>query len=115
MFCDFVPGFLPAPSSVMLVLILYILLSLSTTSVLALPAEPDVIVDLGYSSYQGTSLDNGVSRWLGMRYAAPPVGDLRFRAPRDPLKTTTLQMANSVILCATLLFFFWEANKDAST
>ncbi|OAF57595.1 hypothetical protein VC83_05716 [Pseudogymnoascus destructans] len=79
----------------MLAAILYIL-SLFTVSVLALPAELDVnIVDLGYSSYQGTSLENGVSRWLGIRYAAPPVGDLRFRAPRDPLKTTTLQKADA--------------------
>ncbi|KFY65229.1 hypothetical protein V496_02727 [Pseudogymnoascus sp. VKM F-4515 (FW-2607)] len=75
--------------------ILY-LLSLFATSVLSLPAEPNHdVVDLGYSSYQGTSLDNGVSRWIGMRYAAPPVGDLRFRAPKDPLKTTTLQMATA--------------------
>lgn len=82
----------------MLPFILYIL-PLSITSVFALPAEPDVnIVDLGYSSYRGTSLDNGVSRWLGIRYAAPPVGNLRFRAPRDPLKTTTLQEANAVII-----------------
>lgn len=77
--------------------ILYIL-SLFVTFVLSLPAEPNQdVVDLGYSSYQGTSLDNGVSRWLGIRYAAPPVGDLRFRAPKDPLKTTTLQMATAVI------------------
>lgn len=82
----------------MLAYILYIL-SLFATFVLSLPAEPDRdIVDLGYSSYQGTSLENGVSRWLGIRYAAPPVGDLRFRAPKDPLKTTTLQMATAVIL-----------------
>lgn len=82
----------------MLASILYIL-SVFTASVLALPAEPNHdIVDLGYSSYQGTSLENGVSRWLGIRYAAPPVGDLRFRAPKDPLQTTTLQMANAVIL-----------------
>lgn len=81
----------------MLASIFYIL-SLFTTSVAALPAEPDInVVDLGYSSYQGTSLQNGVSRWLGIRYAAPPLGDLRFRAPDDPLETTTLQMADAVI------------------
>lgn len=82
----------------MLTFILY-LLPIFTTSVLALPAEPNTaVVDLGYSSYQGTILDNGVSRWLGIRYAAPPVGDLRFRAPKDPTKTTTLQIADAVIL-----------------
>ena len=45
----------------------------------------NVVVDLSYNSYRGTALPNGVSQWLGMRYAAPPLGDLRFREPRDPL------------------------------
>lgn len=79
---------------------------LLTTSILALPVEPNNnVVDLGYSSYQGTSLGNGVSRWLGIRYAAPPVGDLRFRAPKDPLKTTTLQIADSVIIMHRFITF----------
>ena len=29
-------------------------------------------------------LEDGVIRWLGLRYAAPPVGDLRFRPPAAP-------------------------------
>lgn len=44
----------------------------------------DPTVELGYTSYSGTSLSNGVTQWLGMRYAAPPLDDLRFRAPVDP-------------------------------
>ncbi|KAH9217163.1 Alpha/Beta hydrolase protein [Leptodontidium sp. 2 PMI_412] len=51
-------------------------------------------VDLGYSKYQGSNVENGVTQWLGIRYAAAPVGDLRFRAPRDPTANTTLQIAN---------------------
>ncbi|KAG4437930.1 hypothetical protein IFR05_006600 [Cadophora sp. M221] len=51
-------------------------------------------VDLGYSKYQGYHVENGVTQWLGIRYAAAPVGDLRFRAPRDPPTNTTLQIAN---------------------
>ncbi|CZT49185.1 related to cholinesterase precursor [Rhynchosporium secalis] len=53
-----------------------------------------LVVDLGYSKYQGSHVENGVTQWLGIRYAAPPVGDLRFRAPRDPLHNDTLQIAN---------------------
>jgi hypothetical protein len=40
------------------------------------------VVDLGYSRHQGVSVSEGeVVQYLGMRYAAPPLGDLRFRAP----------------------------------
>jgi hypothetical protein len=53
-------------------------------------------VDLGYSQYQGTNAANGVSQWLGIRYAAPPVGDLRFRAAADPLVNNTVQIADAV-------------------
>ncbi|KAF9064188.1 Alpha/Beta hydrolase protein [Rhodocollybia butyracea] len=43
------------------------------------------IIDLGYAKYQGVfdSLNN-VTNYLGMRYAAPPTGELRFRAPQAP-------------------------------
>ena len=40
-------------------------------------------VDLGYSKYEGYSV-SGVNQWLGMRFAAPPTGDLRWRAPQPP-------------------------------
>ncbi len=53
-------------------------------------------VDLGYSQYQGTNAANRVSQWLGIRYAAPPVGDLRFRAAADPLVNHTVQIADAV-------------------
>lgn len=41
------------------------------------------VVELKYASYRGNIVD-GVAQWFGMRYAAPPVGDLRFEAPQDP-------------------------------
>lgn len=44
----------------------------------------DTTVELNYTSYSGTALSNGVTQWLGMRFAAPPLGDLRFCAPQDP-------------------------------
>lgn len=55
------------------------------------------IVDLEYSQYQGIGLSFRVNQYLGMRYAAPPLGDLRFRAPVDPLKTSGVQNATSVL------------------
>ncbi|KAH7115407.1 Alpha/Beta hydrolase protein [Dactylonectria estremocensis] len=41
-------------------------------------------IKLDYATYVGTSLGNGVDQFLGMRYAAPPVGNLRWRAPAPP-------------------------------
>ncbi|KAL3441541.1 Alpha/Beta hydrolase protein [Aspergillus insuetus] len=52
------------------------------------------VVDLGYSKYQGTALPSAVSQFLGMRYAAPPLGDLRWRAPQDPIPVAGVQSAN---------------------
>lgn len=56
----------------------------------------DLFVDLGYSRYSGKSFKDGTTQWLGIRYAAPPVGSLRFAAPQDPLPNTTIQAANEV-------------------
>lgn len=41
-------------------------------------------VNLGYAQYQGKVLLNGVSQYLGMRFAKVPTGDLRWRAPQEP-------------------------------
>ncbi|RDW58233.1 carboxylic ester hydrolase-11 [Coleophoma cylindrospora] len=57
-------------------------------------ADSNPIVDLNYTRYRGTSLPNGINQWLGMRYAAPPLGNLRFRKPQDPLINDTLQIAD---------------------
>ncbi|KAH6873900.1 Alpha/Beta hydrolase protein [Thelonectria olida] len=56
---------------------------------------PGPVIDLGYSRYQGLDLHNGVSEFLGMRYAKPPTGDLRWRAPVDPEQTSEIQSAQS--------------------
>lgn len=42
-----------------------------------------VIVTTRYGQVKG-SVDDGVAVWKGVPYAAPPVGDLRLRAPREP-------------------------------
>ena len=70
-----------------------ILLSFSTV---ALAVEQ--VVNLGYASYQGASLSNGITQWLGMRYAAAPVGNLRFAAPQDPPPVDGVQSAYQVAL-----------------
>lgn len=56
----------------------------------------DVIIDLGYSKYSGKAFSDGTSQWLGMRYAAAPVEQLRFAAPRDAPPTDRVQPAVAV-------------------
>ncbi|KAJ8061340.1 hypothetical protein OCU04_010403 [Sclerotinia nivalis] len=58
-------------------------------------AQPRYIVDLGYAQYRGTLLSSGITQYLGMRYASPPLGDLRFRAPRPPQRTSGVQNAQT--------------------
>ncbi|KAL9077524.1 MAG: hypothetical protein Q9157_003353 [Trypethelium eluteriae] len=53
------------------------------------------LVDLGHSRYQGVPLQNGITQWLGLRYGAPPVGNLRFAAPQDPPRNGSLQIADT--------------------
>ena len=56
----------------------------------------DATVDLGYSKYRGKAFSDGISHWLGMRYAAPPLGSLRFAATQDPKQNSTVQAADAV-------------------
>ncbi|OAA50810.1 Carboxylesterase, type B [Beauveria brongniartii RCEF 3172] len=64
-------------------------MALVVQTVLAVPS----IVTLPYAKYNGLVLSNGVTQWLGMRYAAPPIGDRRFRPPEEPLSETRIQEA----------------------
>ena len=75
----------------------------------------DPIVNLSYSSYQGSAFSNGVSQWLGMRYAAPPLGNLRFAEPQDPLQNDTLQIANQVRARHSPFIFSSPADRHYST
>ncbi|KAJ3970091.1 alpha beta-hydrolase [Lentinula raphanica] len=46
------------------------------------------VIDLGYARYQGAfDSTNNLTSYLGMRYAAPPLGDLRWQAPQSPAST----------------------------
>ncbi|RMD40122.1 hypothetical protein DV735_g4998, partial [Chaetothyriales sp. CBS 134920] len=62
------------------ILVLGLLLSVFYTTVAAV----STIVKLDYATYRGRHRGNGVTSWLGIRYAAPPVGSLRFAPPHDP-------------------------------
>ncbi|KAF4613473.1 hypothetical protein D9613_008007 [Agrocybe pediades] len=58
------------------------------------------VVDLGYAKYQGTIVKDSVtgstnSQFLGIRFAAPPTGALRFSAPAPPSSTPGVQLANT--------------------
>jgi carboxylesterase type B len=70
---------------------LFAVLMLST-----LGASVSPTVDLGYAKYRGQALSDGVTQWLGMRYAAPPTGSLRFQPPRDPSHEKDVQDATKV-------------------
>ncbi|KAF2194297.1 para-nitrobenzyl esterase [Zopfia rhizophila CBS 207.26] len=54
----------------------------------------DPLVDLGYSKYRGRVVGDGTSQWLGIRYAAPPLGQLRFAAPQNPPEKMEVQDAS---------------------
>ncbi|KAI7583739.1 hypothetical protein D0869_10768 [Hortaea werneckii] len=71
------------------------------------------VVDLGYSKYEGLRLEPAfVNQWLGMRFAAPPTGDLRWRAPQPaPLNDTEVLSATS--FGATCLGY-WESELSDS-
>jgi hypothetical protein len=65
----------------------------------------DTLVDLGYSKYQGRVVGDGTTQWLGIRYAAPPLGELRFAAPRLPGNREGVQDATKVSTTVIGSFF----------
>ncbi|KAF5392285.1 hypothetical protein D9757_001481 [Collybiopsis confluens] len=79
----------------------FTVLSLAVASAVSAAAHsrgPDApIIDLGYAKYQGVFDDvNNLTSYLGVRYAAPPIGDLRWRAPQAPAKNDSIvQQANA--------------------
>jgi para-nitrobenzyl esterase len=65
-----------------------------------------------FGSVQGTAAD-GVTRFLGIPYAAPPIGGLRWKAPQDPVPwTTTLQATTAEPRCPQLPTH-WATGSDA--
>ncbi|EPE31258.1 alpha/beta-Hydrolase [Glarea lozoyensis ATCC 20868] len=53
-----------------------------------------LVVDLGYAKYNGFVGEKGMNQWFGIRYAAPPTGNNRFREPQDPADNPEVQQAN---------------------
>ena len=54
------------------------------------------VVNLGYSIYEGTNLGNGQSQFLGLRFATPPLGNLRWKKPLPPQSTKGIQQATAL-------------------
>ncbi|BFZ61744.1 hypothetical protein YB2330_002819 [Saitoella coloradoensis] len=54
------------------------------------------VVDLGYAQYQGFYNETlNYNSYLGIRYAAPPVGSLRFQLPQEPEKNSSAGVINA--------------------
>ena len=61
--------------------------NVAETSVSSL-ASSSLEVDVGYAVYQGYQ-EAPFNVWLGIRFAAPPLGDNRWRAPQNPAQNTS--------------------------
>ncbi|WP_276038264.1 carboxylesterase/lipase family protein [Mycobacterium nebraskense] len=54
----------------------------------------DRVVETSFGPVRGAD-DGRISTWKGVRYAAPPVGDLRFRVPQPPERWTEVADATT--------------------
>lgn len=57
-------------------------------------AIDDLVVETSYGPVRGLEQDR-VKAWKGIRYAAAPVGELRFRAPQPPARYTEIADATA--------------------
>ncbi|SJL12160.1 uncharacterized protein ARMOST_15581 [Armillaria ostoyae] len=60
-------------------------------------AQSTPVVDLGYAKYRGTfdTAGSNNTQFLGIRFAAPPTGSLRWQAPRTPWFVAGIQNATA--------------------
>lgn len=76
--------------------LLLVALSLSLRSVDVQTETPSPIIDLGYARYQGLiNASTGVASYLSIRFAQPPVQELRWRAPQAPNPSPGVQNATA--------------------
>jgi carboxylesterase type B len=76
------------------------LLALAAATLPQLASAVNPLVRLDYASYNGVAGDNGISKWLGIRYAAPPLGNLRFAEPQNPNhESQTVDASNHGPIC----------------
>ena len=55
------------------------------------------LVSLEYATLEGASTGE-VETFLGIPYAQPPVGNLRFRRPRPPLPSSGTKLVSGLVL-----------------
>ncbi|KAK1701531.1 carboxylesterase [Colletotrichum godetiae] len=94
------------------------LVSLLSAAIIGQVQAVDPLVDLGYTKLQGVAEQGGATRWLGVRFAAPPVGQLRFAAPVDPPNTTDVVDASNfrpICLARSASDFTMKPNKRFTT
>ena len=60
------------------------------------------VVSLNYAKFEGASTA-GVDSFLGIPYAQPPVGHLRFRRPNHPLPLPGITLVSDLLLSPALL------------
>jgi len=92
----------------LLLLVTFLQIGVHATAV-ATKRAAGPVVRLKYATFEGATMD-GVDKFLGMPYAQPPLGDLRFRRPQPPhsVPGTTLVSDLPLFRTAFDLSLFWS-------